>query len=683
MTPPRRSPLINWNGGANSDCIGCGGQPEIGRDMCNPCLLLFQPITGINSCSIVNPQFSKTVRDLLGDTSTTKKIWGSIADLNCASVRGDYDWAVRVSRPNTDGKWITSPPEEWTLDEDDIQLITDVNRGQWIEYNDSAHSSLPIEKRRRLRKLQRGGILPDGSHLSWSNGRWSLDGREVKVPFKSLLQLIQKNPFGIDLGLLDFRKLITVLTLADVRISSMESFDPTRPDSTRWTETALITHPVERITSSRGRDTMRLHLIFKNGEFGEMPWMQRWVSEYGPISRYHNISDRGGKGGIKIPVSIIISPNGILHMRVRRNSGWRKMKIPAHPLLWSRLATWALSPPKHEDRKRLVCIQQQIFADTNFPLLPEDEIRGISFLRGIVGNNGRIRMVPPKKDGKKGRIEVTGTSGLRYSVSSGRGESGTRFVVKSLVDEHRGTNRRRMPWHFGRRDRICIVETPAMKSLSLGDAFGGVVLTLLDDENSRKLIPPLDAHMNMQSERMEVSEEGNYHGRLADDVRRIYGMLNRNEMATAENRCRRSFPMLWGALLRMSLGERITFTAMQRDGTPNITFDDAETQFRTTSAVDRRIVYEMLQSSGWQRDIEEERLRGRRIGRIYIKLGTGAMDLTEATVRIAGILTEGMVHDFGQNAYDDLFGQEPIEDLFEQTNPGPTALLPRTDCLID
>tara|TARA_B100000131_G_C17673750_1_gene433537 strand:+ start:37 stop:459 length:423 start_codon:yes stop_codon:yes gene_type:complete len=140
--------------------------------------------------------------------------------------------------------------------------------------------------------------------------------------------------------------------------------------------------------------------------------------------------------------------------------------------------------------------------------------------------------------------------------------------------------------------------------------------------------------------------------------------------------------MLWGALLRMSLGERITFTAMQRDGTPNITFDDAETQFRTTSAADRRIVYEMLQSSGWQRDTEEERLRGG-VGRIYIKLGTGAMDLTEATVRIAGILTEGMVHDFGQNAYDDLFGQEPIEDLFEQTNPGPAPLLPRTDCLID
>ncbi len=659
----------------------------VGRDMCKPCLLLFQPITGINSGSIVNPAFSKTVRDLLGDTSTTRKIWSSIADLNCTSVRGDYDWSVRVSRPNNDGKWITAPPEEWSLDEADIQLITDVNRGQYTEYIGPERYSLPFEKRQRLRKLQRGGTLPDGSHLSWSNGRWTLDGREVKVPFKSLLQLLQKNPFGIDLGLLDFRKLITVLTLADVRVVPMESFDPNGPESTRWTETALITHPVESMTSPRRRDTRGLHFVFKNGEFREMPWMKRWESEYGGISRqsasnYHNIPERGGKGMTKIPVSIIISPNGILHMRVRRNSGWRKMKVPPHPLLWARLATWALSPPKHEDRKRLVCIQQQIFADTNFPLLPEDEIRGISFLRGIIGNNRRTKMVPPTKDGKKGRIEVRGASGLRYSVSPGRGEMGTRFVVRSLEDDTRETNGRRMPWHFGRRDRICIVETPAMKSLSLGDAFGGVVLTLLDDENSRKLIPPLDAHMNMRSERMEVSEEGNYHGRLADDVRRIYGMLNRNEMATAENRCRRSFPMLWGALLRMSLGERITFTAMQRDGTPNITFDDAETQFRTTSAADRRIVYEMLQSSGWQRDTEEERLRGG-VGRIYIKLGTGAMDLTEATVRIAGILTEGMVHDFGQNAYDDLFGQEPIEDLFEQTNPGPAPLLPRTDCLID
>ena len=258
MAPPSRSPLINWNGGGQKDCIGCGGQPEVGRDMCNPCLLLFQPITGINSGSIVNPQFSNTVRELLGDTSTTKKIWGSIADLNCTSVRGDYDWAVRVSRPNTDGKWITSPPGEWTLDAEDIELITNVNRGHWTESNESAHYSLPIEKRRRLRKLQRGGILPDGSHLSWSNGRWSLDGREVKVPFKSLLQLLQKNPFGIDLGLLDFRKLITVLTLADVRLSSIESFDPTRPDSTRWTETALITHPVERMAFAPSSGLTRL-----------------------------------------------------------------------------------------------------------------------------------------------------------------------------------------------------------------------------------------------------------------------------------------------------------------------------------------------------------------------------------------------------------------------------------------
>ena len=688
MTPPRRSPLINWNGGANSDCIGCGGQPEIGRDMCNPCLLLFQPITGINSGSIVNPQFSKTVGDLLGDTSTTKKIWSSIADLNCTSVRGDYDWAVRVSRSNNDGKWITTPPEAWTLDAEDIQLITDVNRGQWTEHNSTERYSLPIEKRRRLRNLQRGGMLPDGSHLSWSNGLWSLDGREVKVPFKSLLQLLQKNPSGIDLGLVDFRKLLTVLTLADVRIESIETPEPMSHDSARWTETGLITHPVQRMFSPRSKDAMRLHFVFKSGEFNEMPWMQRWNSDSKSPSRlsdsrYHNPNRLDGKGRIRIPVSIIISPNGILHLRVRRNSGWRKMRVPDHPLLWSRLATWSLSPPKHVDRKRLVCIQQQIFADTNFPLLPEDEIRGISFLRGIVGNNGRVKMAPPTKDDKKGRIEVTGTSGLRYSVSPGRGESGTRFVVNSLADAPRDRNRRRMPWHFGRRSRICIVETPAMKSLSLGDAFGGAVLTLLDDENSRKLIPPLDAHMNMLAETMEVSDEGNYHGRLADDVRRIYGMLNRNEMATAENRCRRSFPMLWGALLRMSLGERITFTAMQRDGTPNITFDDAETQFRTTSAADRRIIYEMLRSSGWQRDTEEERLRGRRIGRIYIKLGTGAMDLAGATVRIAAILTEGMVHDFGQNAYDELFGQEPIEDLFEQTNPGPAPLLPRTDGLID
>ena len=54
----------------------------------------------------------------------------------------------------------------------------------------------------------------------------------------------------------------------------------------------------------------------------------------------------------------------------------------------------------------------------------------------------------------------------------------------------------------------------------------------------------------------------------------------------------------------------MTFTAMRRDERPNVTFDGAQTAFRTTSAVDRAVVYSMLRGAGWVRDRHEEDLRG-------------------------------------------------------------------------
>ena len=43
------------------------------------------------------------------------------------------------------------------------------------------------------RRLQRGGILPDGSYLSWANGQFLLDGIPISVPYLTLEKLVQRD----------------------------------------------------------------------------------------------------------------------------------------------------------------------------------------------------------------------------------------------------------------------------------------------------------------------------------------------------------------------------------------------------------------------------------------------------------------------------------------------------------
>ena len=52
----------------------------------------------------------------------------------------------------------------------------------------------------RLRRLQRGGILPDGSHLCWADGRFTLDGITVEVPYRGLSKLLKRKRGLEDVG---------------------------------------------------------------------------------------------------------------------------------------------------------------------------------------------------------------------------------------------------------------------------------------------------------------------------------------------------------------------------------------------------------------------------------------------------------------------------------------------------
>ena len=668
-------------GGANSNaCNGCGHELRVGHQgglrqslrrrqhrWCQLCEILVPKIAGQRTDMIASPESAARVREMLGNPRTSPtQVWGRIARLQGASVDGDYDWMYRQESAHSDWKWISSPPSEWSLDEEDISLIS--------SYRGTRSTAEAAEDSRiRLRKLQRGGVLPDGSHLCWSAGSFILDGCRIKVPYQGLLEILRKPPAGVRLDKIDWRLLLFTIDIAETRLSGIFRETHIDPDwdwdeaggpTLRRSEVNLVIHPADLLISKkRGGPNFSYGLR----TFGKTAWMERWL-EY-----RRDRSIVGKKGMISVPVSLIIS-RGRLQMRVRRDCGWRKIKVKSDPRLWARIATWSLSPPNHDDRRRLNCIQQYLFAESDSPVLEDSESRGIAFLRSILDSTSRASVdMTSASPERAGRFRVTGSTGLSYSVFPGRGDGGTRFVVESM-DHHPDERRALNMWGLHRtRSRICIAETPAMKRLSVGDAIGAAILSLLDDKNSQNGIHTLHSHISSMSHILEPRRSREEE--QVNDARMLLERVNRNLMIHSVRRCRDSFPMLWSALLRMPLGERLTFTAIRR-GEPNITFDGCDTRFETTCATDRSVIYRMLRASGWMRDRREEELRGQM--RIYIRIGTGVRDLADGIREFSGILQQGL----GIDEEGGLL-PNPIHSYFERHNPGISALLPGSEGLID
>ena len=303
------------------------------------------------------------------------------------------------------------------------------------------------------------------------------------------------------------------------------------------------------------------------------------------------------------------------------------------------------------------------------PLISESEQRGVSFLRRIVAENDRVEIDRPSKS-----ITVTGTSGLSYSVVPTMKGEGARFSVWPLDENgaqlrlraQRGGERGR---HWMNSSRLCIVELPELRRLVIGDAVATIVMSLLDDMNSQNHIHTLRMHVNehLHRERNERLGEIN-------EARMLRERLMRNRIGIVARRNTELLPRLWSALLRRPLGERLTFTAMNR-GRPNIWLDGCETRFETTSQAERQVLYSMLHASGWVRDQDEERLRGNT--RIYIRTGTGQRDLGQHVESFCELMEAEV--ELGEGAR---FIPDPLSTFYERENPGIAELLPGTDQLI-
>ena len=630
-------------------CECCKVEVQRNLEMCQVCSLLSPQITGQNVGLVQDEDTIHEVRNQLGNPGLRpSQIWSRIR-----SMRSDEsDWAF-TKGPGQQER-ISSPTPEWVISEDDIDRVI---------------SNRPVGSQHEevLRRLARGGLLPDGSHLCHANGHFYLDGRPCKVPYRGLMKVLSRHP-KIS-RTVNWKQLLRSIDLACSKLVTEMGGSP---------ETSPLFHPASLIISTGSMQEYRIMEMLQRHRipgsrtpraqkwmFKDTEWLSRWDNSQVSMDWTREPPDED----LKVPPTLTIH-RGRLQLRVRRNSGWKRLELDSCPKVWSRIVTWVLSPPDHDDHRKARTLQQHIFADTPMRVIEGKNVNGINFLRNVLEANQRAKINDDSTE-----IHVRGTSGLQYAVRPGIGGHATRFIVTPITGGPNPPQPHGNGWAAFRqrmafRERaICIVETPALRRLVIGDAIGTIVLSLLDDLSSQRHIDTLRSHIRRHRPRQALDPDVAAHNR-AEELR--YQLAN-NRIARTQSRCTESFPRLWSVLLRMPLGSRMTFTAMNRNGgPPNVSFDDCETTFRTYNMGDRRVMYRMLQASGWIRDRIEEGVRETQ--RIYIRTGTGEADLGNDVEEIAGMLEPRLVVNDRIRVI-----AAPLWSMFERVNPGTAALLPGSD----
>ena len=622
----------------------CCNEVECEGKMCDTCRLLTPHITGQHTGIIQDEEVISSFRkELQNPSSNIQQIWRR---LRAFGVRNNPEPFPSMTEKS---EWTFGEPPNWELSDEEMDAIL-----HWRTHRIEDDVS---------RRLARGGILPDGTHVSFAGGTFFVEGHPCRVPYRGLNKILSRHP-RIS-GRINWKQLLRSIDLAVTQMR-MQSRD-NGPDSP-------ILHPASQVVAfsvvdefmmmemlRRRSPGMRPRYPMKNS-FSGTEWLARWDAIGSKETR------RMGAEDLRVPVAIV-ERSGKLFLRVRRDTGWKRIEMESHPRTWETVVTWVLSPIDHEDNQRLRTLQQHIFADTSMNTVRESDINGMRFLREVIENNERATL-----DLEWDRIVVRGTSGLRYAIQPGKGGHNTRFVVRGIGNRdsnqaHLGNGyermRQRMAFH---NDSICIVETPQLRRLVLGDALGSITLSLLDDMVSQRHINTLSQHIRRYRPREPVDPVVQMHNRAME----LRQLLQANTVEQERRRITESFPRLFSVLLRLPLGSRMTFTAINRDGIPNVRFDDCETTFATRNITDRLVMYRMLDATGWTRDRDEENVRG--VTRIYIRVGTGERELGAAVEEISEMLEPRLLANGRVRVM-----VNPIWRYFERMNPGIGHLLPGTD----
>ena len=629
-----------------AECRGCGISCR--RNWCDLCKIVVPHITGQDASMIESEKSVEEVRQELGHPdSRPNRIWSAIRRM----ASPETDWAIRNRPYDVIGR-IAGPPPPWEIEEEDMRLMSS--------------GSVTEADTDRLRRLQRGGILPDGSHLCWADGRFTLDGITVEVPYRGLCKLLKRKR---GLENVDWKKLLLSVSLANKRLRDPGDYR----NRNAGRETTI--HPVA-LLRGKGSSWMRglgfgylgggrrrptdILLDYNPTWYEGASWMDSW-NENVMMDLEHDVAD------MVVPTALFVK-KGKLQLRVRRPSGWRRLEVESHPEVWAKVVTWALSPPNGKHQKRLRCVQQSLFSDTDIEMISTPDRNGIQMLRGVIADSDNVNL-----ENSSGGFRVRGSSGSMYRVVPGVGGHNTRFVVRGIGHDSpaEGGGDGMPPWMRRDRPPICVVESPQLRRLVIGDALSSVILALLDDLNSQQHIETLRSYIREVRPRQAVDPQ-------VAEYRQAENLRFRLRNNLAEYRTRRYtvlFPRLWSVLLRLPLGERVIFTAI-RTGRPNITFDGCACEFATRDMLERRVIYRMLEAAGWQRDQYEEQVRGYQ--RIYIRTGTGPQNLANLVEGFAEMLDPVLT----VNERVRLVAN-PAWSFFERNNPGTGALLPGTNERLD
>ena len=639
-------------------CKGCGISEE--KAFCELCEVLIPAIGGASLHLVPDELDMHSAASSIGLRRGHRGVFWSNLD---ASLSDTIDW-IKSPREIPDSYWITDPPCPWSLDE---QMKEEIENGRGVDGDIAAR-----------RRLQRGGILPDGSYLTWADGQFWIDGIPISVPYLTLEKMLEKE----EAAQIDWRSMLLSLNIACSRVSP--DHYPGHRQFLRRTQRygkEVSLHPViQYVKPKLMAEELHGELAFLNRFNREMrggipkhlienlEWYRRWtdLSDLQSIQRNDLLVCRTFK-----------IRRGRIYLNMRQELKWKKRRVPANIPLITRLLNYALSPVRHEDHQFLRRLQYGLLTSDD-TALNEADVKGVEFLRSIL-NNDRVNL-----NKNKSLFLVEGVSGITWSIAPGDGPHGSRFRVRanSLTDGN-------LPGRL--TERVCIVETPELRRLVLGDAIGTIILSLLDDVTASSEIETLEPAVRFA---LRSQREGqNFLERLSQHIGREYELRNRNaepedirnireRRAAAEELAIRAtvhFPRLWSVLLRLPLSTTLTFTRMD-DGNSLVQFQDYQTRITLRNKIEENLVHEMLIASGWigMGDLPNGLEHPHGAYRMYTRMEYPRQNLANATHRF-GELLEPMIT-IGQRMR---IVPGPVWANFERRDPGVGPLPPNTNEPLD
>ena len=205
-------------------CLAC--EIEINqKQWCSICEILIPIITNHSLETIPNKKNSESLREILDyPDPNIRDVWKSLNKID----RSEKSWFMNNKNIKFKRRLF-----DWNENNNVISTIFSDEDGEVFSDN-----TTDVEI---LRKLQRGGVLPDGSHISWVSNKFFLDGEIVNLPYRDMIEILSKK----EKNEYDWKAMIFLLSL----VTNNQPVEITRKrflhgTNERWNKRFQCKHPV-------------------------------------------------------------------------------------------------------------------------------------------------------------------------------------------------------------------------------------------------------------------------------------------------------------------------------------------------------------------------------------------------------------------------------------------------------